>query len=221
MNWLVIVFFAILAGSIYQGYKKGFLRMALSLVSWIFVFVVANAFAPKVTELLISQTTMDETIIQTIQQTIQQAVTKTVENINIEQQLPPELKELLLRQNISFEELFQSNILQTEQLLPYVFGALQILCTIILLIALKIIFFIIDKLFAFASDLPFIGPADKFLGLVLGLIKGVLLTWILMSILTFGAMMKGDFSIITIIHESQILTWLYENNIILNFMMNL
>lgn len=217
MNWLVIAFFAILAGNIYQGYKKGFLRIALSLVSWIVVVVAANAFAPQMTELLISQTTIDETIMQTIQQ----AVTETVENINIEQQLPPELNKLLLDRNISFEELFQANMIETEKLLPYISSILQILCTIILLIALKIILFIIDKVFALATNLPLIGQADKFLGLALGLIKGILLTWILMTMITFGAMINGDFSIITTIHESQILTWLYENNIVLNFIMNL
>lgn len=217
MNWLVIAFFAILAGNIYQGYKKGFLRIALSLVSWIVVVVAANAFAPQMTELLISQTTIDETIMQTIQQ----AVTETVENINIEQQLPPELNKLLLDRNISFEELFQANMIETEKLLPYISSILQILCTIILLIALKIILFIIDKVFALATNLPLIGQADKFLGLALGLIKGILLTWILMTTITFGAMINGDFSIITTIHESQILTWLYENNIVLNFIMNL
>lgn len=217
MNWLVIVFLAILAGNIYQGYKKGFLRVALSLVSWVLVVIGANAFAPQLTEIIISETSIDETIVQVINH----AVTETVENVNIEQQLPTELRELLLGENVSFMEMIIEDATQAEKMLPYIFGALQILCTIILLIVMRIILFIVDKVLALASNLPLIGSADKFLGLAVGLIKGVLLTWILMTIITFGAMINGDSTVVTMIYESQILTWLYENNIVLNFIMGL
>ena len=132
MNWLVIVFLAILAGNIYQGYKKGFLRVALSLVSWIVVVIAANALAPQLTEIMIAKTSIDETIVQVINN----AVTETVESINIEQQLPSQLKEVLLGENASFADMLVQDVAQTEKLLPYIFGALQILCTIILLIAL-------------------------------------------------------------------------------------
>lgn len=219
MNWLVIVFLAILAGNIYQGYNKGFLRIALSLVSWIVVVIVANALAPQLAQIIISETTIDETIIKTLHQTVTQAV----ENINIEQQLPIQVRELLLKENISFKEveIIGENIVNAEKILPYIFGALRILCTVILLIIMRIALFIADKVLALASHLPLIGEADKFLGLAIGFIKGILLTWILMTILTFGAMINGDTTAVTMIHESQILTWLYENNIVLNFIMGL
>lgn len=228
MNWLVLLFLVILAGNIYQGYKKGFLRVTLSLVSWILVIIVANAFAPQLTEFIISETSIDETIIQSIHET----VTKTIENIeieqpisNIEQQLPTELRELLLGDNTSIQEIIQEmltqDIVQTEKIMPYISGALQILCTIILFIVMRIAIFVADKLLAIASHLPLIGSTDKFLGLAVGLIKGVLFTWILMTIITFVAMIKGEASLVNMIHESQILTWLYENNVILNFIMGL
>lgn len=228
MNWLVMIFLAILAGNIYQGYKKGFLRVALSLVSWVLVIIVANAFAPQLTEFIISETSIDETIIQSIQE----IVIETIENIeleqpisNIEQQLPAQLRELLLGDNTSIQEIIQEiltqDIVQSEKIMPYISGALQILCTIILLIVMRIAIFVADKLLAIASHLPLIGPTDKFLGLAVGLIKGVLFTWILMTIITFVAMINGEVSLVTMIHESQILTWLYENNVILNFIMNL
>ena len=227
MNWLVLLFLVILAGNIYQGYKKGFLRVTLSLVSWILVIIVANAFAPQLTEFIISETSIDETIIQSIHET----VTKTIENIeieqpisNIEQQLPTELRELLLGDNTSIQEIIPEmltqDIVQTEKIMPYISGALQILCTIILFIVMRIAIFVADKLLAIASHLPLIGSTDKFLGLAVGLIKGVLFTWILMTIITFVAMIKGEASLVNMIHESQILTWLYENNVILNLIIS-
>lgn len=217
MNWLVIVFFAILAGNVYQGYKKGFLRVTLSLVSWILVVVAANAFAPQLTEMLISETSIDEMIVQVINETL----TEAVENVNIEEQLPPALRDALLGDNASFGEMITQDVAQTEKMLPYIFGALQILCTVILLIVMRIALFVVDKVLALASNLPLIGSADKFLGLAVGLIKGVLLTWILMTIITFGAMVNGNSFDMAMIYESQILTWLYENNMVLNFIMNL
>uniref|UniRef100_UPI004056F225 CvpA family protein n=1 Tax=Agathobacter sp. TaxID=2021311 RepID=UPI004056F225 len=218
MNWLVIVFFAVLAGNIYQGYKKGFLRVALSLVSWIAVVIAANAFAPQLTEMVVAQTSIDETIIQAINE----KVTQAVDGINIEEQLPPTLREALLGDNASFGEMLTQDVAQAEKILPYIFGALQILCTVVLMIIMRIALVAADKVLALASNLPLIGSADRILGLAVGTVKGVLLTWILMTVITFGAMINGNSSdMVTMIYESQILTWLYENNIVLNFIMNL
>ena len=218
MNWLVLIVFIVFFINIYQGYRKGFLRTVLSLVSWIFIIVVANMFAPQLTEMLISETSIDETIIQFINEKL----TETVGFINIEEQLPVELREILSGNFNSFEEIFVSDILKTEEvLLPYIFEALKILSTIILIIILRIVVNIVDKILAFATNLPLIGQADKTLGLVFGFAKGFVLVWILMTIITFGFMLNINSFDISIINESQILTWLYENNPLLNFITNL
>lgn len=218
MNWLVLIVFIVFFINIYQGYRKGFLRTVLSLVSWIFIIVVANMFAPQLTEMLISETSIDETIIQFINEKL----TETVGFINIEEQLPVELREILSGNFNSFEEIFVSDILKTEEvLLPYIFEALKILSTIILIIVLRIVVNIVDKILAFATNLPLIGQADKTLGLVFGFAKGFVFVWILMTIITFGFMLNINSFDISIINESQILTWLYENNPLLNFITNL
>lgn len=218
MNWLVLIVFIVFFINIYQGYRKGFLRTVLSLVSWIFIIVVANMFAPQLTEMLISETSIDETIIQFINKKL----TETVGFINIEEQLPVELREILSGNFNSFKEIFVSDILKTEEVfLPYIFETLKILSTIILIIVLRIIVIIVDKTLAFATNLPLIGQADKTLGLVFGFAKGLVLVWILMTIITFGFMLNINSFDISVINESQILTWLYENNPLLNFITNL
>ena len=67
---LVIVFFVILAWTSYQGYEKGFLRITLSLVSWILVIIVANALAPQLAQFIISETRIDEMIMQSINEKV-------------------------------------------------------------------------------------------------------------------------------------------------------
>ena len=101
------------------------------------------------------------------------------------------------------------------------FQILKILCTIILIIFLRIAVIIADKILAVATNLPLIGDADKVLGLVFGFAKGLVLVWILMGIITFGSMLKVNSFDISIINESQILTWIYQNNPRLNFIINL
>ena len=213
MNWLVVIIFIIFFINLYQGYKKGFLRTALSLVSWIFIIVIANMFAPQLAQMLISQTSIDETIIQFINERL----IETVDVIGIAEQLPVVLRELLFENSNSFEGILISDILKTEELLlPYIFKILHILCMIILTIALRCAVIIVDKILAFATNLPLIGQADKTLGLFLGIVKGLVLVWILMSIITIGFMLNINSFDIAIINESQILRLLYENNPFLN-----
>ena len=74
---------------------------------------------------------------------------------------------------------------------------------------------------AFASNLSPIGRSDKILGMIVGFGNGMVLIWISMTVVTFGTMLNANSFDISIIYDSQILTWLYENNIILNFILNL
>ena len=217
MNWLALIVFTIFFINVYQGYKKGFFRTVLSLVSWIFIIVIANVFASQLAQMIISETSTDEIMIQFINEKL----IEMVETIAIEEQLPIALREVLLGNFGSFEEILQSDIFQTEELfIPYILKILQILCTIVLIIALRIVVIIADKILAFATNLPLIGQADKGLGVAVGCIKGLIFVWILMSAITFGILLNANLFDMSLIYDSPILIWLYENNPILNFIAN-
>lgn len=79
-----------------------------------------------------------------------------------------------------------------------------------------IILFIIDKVLGIASKLPIIGSFDKILGIIIGAMKGLLYCWIVLTIITVLALTGTNTSYIELVYESELLTWLYENNLLLN-----
>lgn len=56
MNWLLIAVILVIAWKMVSGYRKGFLRVAYSLVEWILVFVFVTWASPYVADFLTNHT---------------------------------------------------------------------------------------------------------------------------------------------------------------------
>ena len=67
------------------------------------------------------------------------------------------------------------------------------------------------------SKLPVINVADSMLGLVLGACKTVAIIWIVFLIVSEGYFPEVSSKIMEDVSNSQILTWLYDNNFLLKF----
>ena len=93
MNILLIVVLAVFAVCVFSGYKKGFLKTAFSLVSWILVLVLCKFATPIVTDLLIQNTDVEVVIYETVDGKVKDAVEEALQNkgvSEIEAALPAE-----------------------------------------------------------------------------------------------------------------------------------
>ena len=66
-----------------------------------------------------------------------------------------------------------------------------------------------------ASKFPLIGSLDKLLGLVCGAAKGILICWIVLAVVSMVVIPNANVDFASMIQESQLLTWLQNNNYIL------
>ena len=108
MNILTIIILAVFAICVFSGYKKGFLKTAFSLVSWLLVLVLCNFATPIVTDLLIQNTDVEVIVQHTVEEKVMDAVEQAVHNSNVselEAALPAEIKNLLLGDHESLSEL--------------------------------------------------------------------------------------------------------------------
>ena len=81
---------------------------------------------------------------------------------------------------------------------------------------MKFVFSPISKAFDLVTKLPVIEVIDMVLAMVLGAVRGLLWVWVLMIIISFfGATAIGSI-MLKQIGESMILTFLYENNLIIH-----
>lgn len=217
MNILTIIILAIFGVCVFFGYKKGFLKTAFSLVSWILVLVLCNFATPIVTDLLVQHTDIEVVVEATVDEKLKNAMAEVMENgkvSELEAALPAEIKELLMGESESLEELFLSSAM--IDLTPVVDGIVGILGFVITVIVLRIAMVVVEFLLGVVSKLPLIGPMDKLLGIACGGVKGIIWCWVILAVVSVLALTGVNTELAAYIAQSELLTWLQDNNVLLN-----
>lgn len=222
MNILTIIILAVFAVCVFSGFKKGFLKTAFSLVSWIVVLVLCNFATPMVTDLLIQNTDIEVVVEQTVNEKVMAMIEQAVQNSNVselEATLPAELKDMLLGEHESISDLLSNT---TElNLTPVVDGIIGILGFVITVIILRIAMVVVEFLLGVVAKLPLIGPMDKLLGIACGAGKGLIWCWVILAIAAALALTGVNTEFAAYIVESELLTWLQDNNLLLNIVLSM
>lgn len=220
MNILTIIVLAIFAICVLGGYKEGFLKTAFSLVSWIVVLVLCNYATPIVTNIIVESSPIDEALQTTVDAKIGEIISNTLETSGVaelEDTLPAELKAALLGENVSLQDVVVNGALDTTVLVN---GIVNIMGFLVTLVGLRIVMKLIELILTIIGKLPLIGPLDKLLGAVLGVGNGLILNWILLAVLSVSALSGVHTEFATYISQSELLTWLQDNNLLLNLMVS-
>ena len=232
MNILVLIVLGVLLLCVFDGYKNGFLKTVLSLVSWLIVFVVCSIATPMVADFLIQNTEVETTIQGVLDAKIDEMITNAMEeaglselqgtlsenmeileNIEISEELeaalPEELREMLKGTEDKAEVEFVDTASVAEKVV-------EIISLLIVLVFTRVALGVLNFVLGIASKLPLLGPIDKLLGFVCGGAKGLIFAWIILTIVSALALTGVNTEWVGYIAESEILTWLQNNNVILN-----
>ena len=218
MNILTIIILAVFALCVFSGYRKGFLKTAFSLVSWILVLVLCNFATPIVTDLLVQNTDIEVVVEAAVQEQLMVAIEQVGEGYDItelEASLPAELKTLLLGEEGSIMDLLLSSQAPMD-LSPVVDGIVGILGFVVTVILLRIAMVIVEFLLGVVAKLPLIGPMDKLLGIACGGVKGLIWCWVILAVVSVLALTGTNAELAAYIAQSELLTWLQNNNLLLN-----
>ena len=224
MNWLVIVVLLILLICGLSGYRRGFIKTVFSLISIIIALIVSSVVSPmvsaslrenpkfyqqiydRVEEMVVSQSEQEEEIKKTSEET------SYIENLS----LPEALKKTLIENNN--KDTYRDLAVDTFE--DYVVSTITVLVIntigyIICTIGLIVILFILSHALNLISKLPLLNGLNRAAGLVVGLFGGCIAIWIFFLVITvFSASPLGK-NIFQMINDSQILTFIYENNLLL------
>ena len=74
---------------------------------------------------------------------------------------------------------------------------------------------ILSRSLHLVNNLPLIGSVNHFLGGAAGAVKGMLLIWLFFAFIAVSGMTTVGTALISLIYESELLVWLYENNLVL------
>lgn len=217
MNILLIVVLVVFIMSLLSGYKNGFLKTVFSLVSWIVVLFLCDYATPIITDALIEKTDIEVVVQATVDQKLNEVIAETLETSGIaelEAALPAELKTALLGEGGSFDQVVAGAIaLDTTSL---VYGIVSILGFVVTVVVLRLVMIVVEIVLGVVTKLPLIGPLDKVLGLVCGAGKGLIWCWVILAIVAVLALTGTNTELAGYISQSELLTWLQDNNVLLN-----
>ena len=203
--WIAVLL--ILFASMFVGKKEGFWKTVLSLILILLFLFVMGIVTPKAIEFFLNTDIISEKIVSE----------DGVDSEALLEKLPEDLRDKLLGDNETFDEMMVNDIRQALNSMGIIFLCTLLISLIVILLIAKLILKPIDVSFNLISKLPVIGKADKFLGMLLGIPRAMIIIWVLMAGISMIELSLEGSYLVGWIYQSKILTWLYENNYIINY----
>ena len=206
---LDIIILAIMAISIFLGYKKGLVKVAVKLCAFLIAIIVTLVFYKPVSDMIINNTELDEKIENVI-----------IENGTSELQESNEEEQKNLLENM--QEYVDNTITQTQNEIVESAAKeistrlINILVMVGLFIATRLLLILLVLISDLITSLPIIKQFNKLGGLLYGIIRGLALIYAILAIVFLIVSMSANTNILTLINTSAITKFMYENNILLN-----
>lgn len=200
MNYIIdLVLLAFIALTTYIGYKRGLIKVAFKLVSFVLAIVIAVILYKPLSTLIIKYTPLDETIEQTVESRLTSSETSKEEADNMVANYFNQVK----------------NASKAAMAKAISQAIIQVSCILIVFIVATIILL----LFKFSGDLlaklPIIKQLNSVGGFIYGLLLGFVILYILFALISLLAPIANINNIIKLINSSILANIMYHHNIIL------
>lgn len=244
MNLVLIAVIGILAGYILTGYAKGFLKIVYSLISWFVILVFVVCVTPYIEDFIKNETEIYNKVVIYCEEALQKQTQQMLENSNsqttvsenelfavIADKLPPKVLEELENKTSELAEGLKNQTSEMAQQLfvsQGIYGKTAIaladlflrgVSTAIAMILGAIASRLVSAVLGFIEKLPLIGLANRILGLAAGAANGLLIIWLAFYLVAVMCTTEWGSDIISQIYANEFLIYLYENNLILSFLL--
>lgn len=199
MNYLIdIILIAIIALITFIGYKRGLIKVAFKLISFLLAIVLAVVLYKPISNFIINNTPIDDNLKQAIEERLSSPDISDEETDNI-------------------VATYYDNVKNSSTT-----AAAKIISETIINVGCMIIVFVVSKLilllFRFSGDLiaklPLIKQLNSVGGFVYGILEGFILVYILLALIAIMSPVFNMNQIINMINSSIITNIMYNNNII-------
>lgn len=193
---LDLIIITIVLLSVFLAYKKGLVSLALGLASFAIALVVTVILYKPISNVVINTTGIDEMIENTIYEKANEAMKKKDNKTS----------ELITNTT-------QNNLLpQTAKLLAVniVTGGVILILTVGIRIALRFV----NSLANVITKLPIINQVDKMGGVIYGLLRGLLIVYIVLLLVSVVGKINPENGLYQNIENSSLGKTMYENNVL-------
>lgn len=201
---LDLIVILVIALFTFIGYKQGLIKVAIKIASFFIAIIIALALFKPVSTLVINNTTIDDKIENAIIEKITPEGMKPEDKVEA-QNLP---SGIIKNTNDSIKSIAET---LTTKLIE--------ICTILILyIVARIVLKFIAALATLIEKIPILKQFNKLGGTVYGLVKGVLIVYVILAIIYLASpLLKENTS--KKIEEARLTKMMYNNNIITKIML--
>ena len=231
---LILVIFALI------GWRKGVIRLVLSLVSMIITIMAAVVIAPLATTAIKNNTNIytllyenkevdeyfedkqvfpgdiDISQVESHIQTVTEVVSEVGDKINLPESLTEAVKAMPDSELMSVIREYGEASVKEITIRVIAFRLADIVLTAIAYLVIMVVVSIVLRVVVAATGLirklPVIKQADKLGGLIVGLIEGIVVVWIFFTVVTAISGTQTASNILVQIHGNAILESLYNCN---------
>lgn len=199
----VVILFIILL-CIFIGYKRGLIKVAFSLLSFIIALIIAFTFNKPVANLIIQNTSIDDNIENTISSHLLVKDNNTNNNSD-EPTTNIAIPQILMESAENTVESISKAI--TEKLI-------QLVVLLLIFVIARIILHFITFLADLIAKLPILKQFNELGGLIYGVLQGFVIVYTILAIISLIAPIM-NLTIVNYIDSSIIGSKLYNNNLLL------
>lgn len=223
MNWLFLVLLAFCVLCVIHGARKGFVRMAVSMVFLILVFALSSALNPFVSSFLKDNTGLYRTFTERCSDMIEDQLEESGEDVTLNMQvqmidelpLPKTVRDGLLKNNT--ENAYRK--LAAEKFADYIAAYLgNLLISAVAFLASFLLAMVLLQIILHATDLltalPVISQINYAGGALLGFVSAMI--WIGLFFVLAALLSQTAFGLAVeeALQESEAVRWFYDHNAI-------
>ena len=205
MNYILdLIVIAIILIFVLITYKKGFVKTFLSLASLVLTILIISSFGEPLAELSYDSF-IDKSVQKTVVKNIEASYTAAEEMTDsVWNSIPQFFRnnsekvgvnksnlDTLIVGNTESPQVIAQNI-STNVVRPMAVSFLVIIIDVVLFVVLMFIFRFLSKLICTLFKAPVLKQANKFLGIILGAVKGIAVAILVCSIIAYIASVNGN-----------------------------
>lgn len=221
MNYVDVIVIIFIGLIVFEGYRKGLVKMLFELAGMIIAFFLSKSLSFIIVDFLTEKTKFYsmvhdffQTKAQWLTEFIQKGTTDAVVKMQEGIKLPQEMKSLLM-QSFKGEVSLGNFDIFVNQLTDFAIKSLGFVITFLIVYSLLLL--LVNLLDAFLK-LPLLNLSNKVAGAVIGLGKSMLILYIIFALASPLIAFVADSNFVKEINKSVSSGVFYENNIILNYL---
>ena len=198
MGIIDVIIIALILISAFAGYKKGLVSLGIHLVAFILALLITLIIYRPIGNIIINTTGIDEAIQETIQKNVETLIQTEVGKEKVTNEL------IEITKNGALPGVAQE----------LAYNVVYVGTMIGLFILLRICLMLINTLANAISKLPFLNQVNKVGGIIYGIVRGVIITYLALLIISLISVVNPQNSIIQMIDNTYLAKMMMQNNIL-------